>query len=440
MTYISEEDFKRLWNSALISVDTSALIFLQECDATLAKYAMDTLLFFGERIWISPHVAKVEMLKNLEYTGERSGPIGRLNKFNKTFDDAISNIDAKFKSMHSELSEEGHALLADLVAEIDLNKVLYDAITNFKLNVDQSTEENKSFLQSKLVQVFQNSICSKTSPVLNDEEILQIEQEGIVRYDERKPPGFNDRNKRTNKFGDLIVWKELLKKSSGDKKPILFITRDKKDDWFKITNNEIDEVREELLTEAKENNAEIFIIYFSDFIRMSLQFVSRNLEELMDKIDRQEDELPEQIEMYINDNMYGAIQEKLTDIGRFEYNSDYVDIDVIEDVDIVESSYEILEKKVLIYCKVKFRAYVEHNYHFDSREPNMELSGIMDCQVKATVNIDILTGEHNEQIKLINIESTDIELEDVEVLASTDPLGNDDDESEFHEEQINLGR
>lgn len=439
MEYISEHDYKKLWNNAIISIDTSALLFMQQCDAQLAKYAMDTLLFVGERIWITNHVANFEMTNNFEYSGPRSGAVGRLNKFNKTLDESIININNKFKAIHSDLREEGHDLLADLLAEMDINKVLYDGFTNFKQNLDLSTEENKMFLQSGLVQLFQKLVCSKTSPVLTHEEILRIEQQGVVRYDEKIPPGYGDRDKNKNKFGDLIIWKELMKKSCVEKKPILFITRDKKDDWFNISDNEIVGVREELLKESKENNAEVFIIYFNDFIRMSLQFVNRNLEELIDKIDTV-DELREQIETYIMDNIYGEIQDKLSEVGSFEHNSDYILIDVIEDVIILESSYEIDVDIVLIYCQVKFTAYVDHNYHFDSREPNLELSGKMDCQIDATVSINIYSGEYDEQIKMIDIKSTEIEFDDIEVIDSTDPLGNDDEDldelNSDHEEYL----
>lgn len=178
---------------------------------------MDTLLFIEDRIWIPSHVANVEMDPQLNYTGEITGSIRSLNNFDREFDKTISAIDEKFQSLHKKLDEQGHELLSDLIAEIDINKVLYDAISKFKLNVALSTEENKDFLQSKLVQVFQKSLCSRTSTGFTDEEVSDIEQEGTIRYENSIPPGYSDRNKATNKFGDLIIWKELLKKSNEEK-------------------------------------------------------------------------------------------------------------------------------------------------------------------------------------------------------------------------------
>jgi hypothetical protein len=37
-----------------------------------------------------------------------------------------------------------------------------------------------------------------------------------------------DGKKDDNKFGDLIIWKELIKKSKKDNQPFIFITNDSK--------------------------------------------------------------------------------------------------------------------------------------------------------------------------------------------------------------------
>lgn len=214
----------------------------------------------------------------------------------------------------------------------------------------------------------------------------------------------------------------------------MFITRDKKEDWFKLTDNKIVEVREELRKEMEANNAEVFVIYFNDFIKMSLEFVSRNFEELQEKVDNQEYELAEQIEIYINENMHGEIEEKLTNIESIEYNSDFIAVDVVEDIEINNYMNDIDDEIVIINCKVNFTVYVDHNYYVGSREPNIELPSVIKCQVDARVYIEIFSGTHNDQIKLIDIDSPYIELDEVEVISSTDPLGHDEDYDDAFQE------
>jgi len=39
---------------------------------------------------------------------------------------------------------------------------------------------------------------------------------------------------RGNKFGDLIIWKEMIEKAKAEKRPIIFVTDDGKSDWWHI--------------------------------------------------------------------------------------------------------------------------------------------------------------------------------------------------------------
>ncbi|PKM78075.1 MAG: hypothetical protein CVU90_03360 [Firmicutes bacterium HGW-Firmicutes-15] len=422
-------------SEAIISLDTSALIFLQECDADLAKHVMDTLLFAEERIWIAHHVANVEMLKNFEHKGSKSGAIGRLNKFDKTLNNSVKKISSVFESLSNELREEGHDLLADIISDFDTNEMFYDLISNFKQKMNQSTKENRELLQSGLVRVFQNAMCDKSTQILTTEELHQIKLDGVARYTDRIPPGYCDWDKENNEFGDLIVWKEILKKSQEEKKPLLFITRDKKEDWFKLEGNKIVGVRDELINDSKENNAEVFVIYFNDFVRMSFQLVSKNVEELIDRLDR-DDELFRQIENYISENMYGEIQDKLSDMANSNYNSDFVMIDTIESISILDTAYEVYDDCVDIDCQIEFEASVDHNYHFDSREDNIEISGSMVSRVDVSISVELLSGHHDERNKTLDIESISVEFGEINIISSSDPLGGEDDDEASDEFDI----
>ena len=42
-----------------------------------------------------------------------------------------------------------------------------------------------------------------------------------------------------SKYSDLILWKEVLRYSKNEKKNIIFVTDDEKNDWWEDTNDEI---------------------------------------------------------------------------------------------------------------------------------------------------------------------------------------------------------
>jgi predicted nucleic acid-binding protein len=57
---------------------------------------------------------------------------------------------------------------------------------------------------------------------------------GNARYEHRLPPGYLDGEKDKNRFGDLIIWYEILDKSASSATVfanVLFITNDEKSDW-----------------------------------------------------------------------------------------------------------------------------------------------------------------------------------------------------------------
>lgn len=428
----NSKDFKRIWSEGIISIDTSALLFLQECNTELAKYIMDTLLFAEERIWIAPQVAKHEMIENFGYAGSNEyGTIGRLNKFNKTLESSIKKVENVLKSISDNLREEGHELLAEVITSAKSNELFYSILSEFDTKTKETTDESRKFIQSGLVKIFQQEMCMKTSDIFNDEEISKIKNEGIRRYKYKIPPGYCDNVKNENEFGDLIVWKELLEKSKIANRPLIFITRDKKEDWFRIEEGRIVGIRSELFHEAKEYGVEIHVIYFNDFVSLSANLVSKDINNLISILES-DDELLLQIEEYINDNMYEEIQDQLSSNANSDYNSDYTIIDTIESVNVRNLNYEVFDDYVAIECQVEFEASVDHNYHYDSREDDMELNGNMVAVVGARICIDILSGQHDENNKSLDIESTSIDFDELKVISSSNPFG--DDEEEFDDE------
>lgn len=71
-------------------------------------------------------------------------------------------------------------------------------------------------------------------------------EQGRKRYEKHIPPGYKDEEKNNKKgqgkeqgnsneerrFGDLIVWVQILDKAEETGKPIVFVTDDRKEDWW----------------------------------------------------------------------------------------------------------------------------------------------------------------------------------------------------------------
>ena len=75
-------------------------------------------------------------------------------------------------------------------------------------------------------------------PAPSQEDIFTWCEEGQERYKKEIPPGFKDAKSKdgVRKYGDLIIWKELLNFARTQSKDIVFITDDVKADWWESEN------------------------------------------------------------------------------------------------------------------------------------------------------------------------------------------------------------
>ncbi len=65
-----------------------------------------------------------------------------------------------------------------------------------------------------------------------EERLKDIRTVGADRYKEGVPPGYKDAAKSENKYGDLILWFEILEKGKSDERPVILVTDDRKEDWW----------------------------------------------------------------------------------------------------------------------------------------------------------------------------------------------------------------
>ncbi|MDQ7158906.1 PIN-like domain-containing protein [Lactococcus lactis] len=141
-------------------------------------------------------------------------------------------------------------------------------------------------LYERLVSVIEDRIGDK----YNQEWIDEIEKEGEERYQQNIPPGFDDSTKEEEedssrkyndikyhrKYGDLIIWKDIIKTSKEYLKPgkkVIFITNDgkakqKRDLLYKIDNLTVGPNIYLMNELYMETNKEFYIINNLRFVQM----------------------------------------------------------------------------------------------------------------------------------------------------------------------------
>ena len=126
----------------------------------------------------------------------------------------------------------------------ELTTFLSNLLNSDKLDIESKLIEKISSIsdnQKNTFEVLIQIMESKTGEKYTQEWIKEVEKDGEKRYTNNTPPGFNDSSKKESrcykgikyqqKFGDLIIWKDIIRKAKEDKiKNVIFVTSDGKRD------------------------------------------------------------------------------------------------------------------------------------------------------------------------------------------------------------------
>lgn len=262
LTRPDAKEFKQLWTNAVFVFDTSVLLSLYG----IPKQARDKMISVLkelqrlDRIWIPHHVA-VEFYRrrfDVIYDQEKSHA-----EAIKSLDDTERFISKMFDSK-------------EILSKISGScKIIRNEIKKHKKRDCDWLKKDK--IEIDLDGIFKN----KVGPCFEDERLKEICENGKGRYDNKVPPGYKDADKdKSDKtgirmFGDLIIWHQIIEHAKMEKKSLIFVTDDQKEDWWwKINSNTIGP-RYELRKEIKEIAQVEFYMYKSEqFMKHAGEYLS----------------------------------------------------------------------------------------------------------------------------------------------------------------------
>lgn len=234
-----EDDFQ---SNCKYVLDTNVLLDILRLGKDLAEKAITTLESNRDKIIIPYYVGKEYHKHFIDEVNEQLK--AHNNAYNKvkidTIFDAIINQIGKVRFSELErleIKNEFKSAIENLSKKIFQRKKYYESLLN--------THE----LHEKLANILNGTVLESFSK----EEIQNIEKEGIERYENMIPPGYKDKHKHDNKYGDLIIWKEILRYAKTYNSDICFVSGDLKDDWYEMINGERKCPRYELQEEFQSN-------------------------------------------------------------------------------------------------------------------------------------------------------------------------------------------
>ncbi|HHQ4733916.1 TPA: PIN-like domain-containing protein, partial [Aeromonas veronii] len=213
----------------LIFFDTNILAYLYKLHANARHefYAWSDSAIKDNRLFIpgwaaSEYSNRVTTNKLDDYT----------NKSNNASPD-------KAKKMYEALYEIASLFVdADILARSNYKGHREQFLDEFRQNIKSLDAFTRVFNTQFEVGDVHNEITEHFSTVVLNSNLTKLcvkaNREGDTRFEHRLPPGFKDGSKGENRFGDLIIWYEILIKSKelkDDFDHVVFLSNDEKSDW-----------------------------------------------------------------------------------------------------------------------------------------------------------------------------------------------------------------
>lgn len=228
-------DYSELWKHAHFSFDANILLDTYELTNQSRTVLFEQLRRLDKRAFLT-HQAALEFYRN------RRRVISSARKNVEAIAAALQEIPAAF-------SEKARAAFAKLLNE-------------------ESSEITK-FLSDDPIETTLDEIFGKrvSKPLQNLE---QLYPDFDARFQQQVPPGFADIAKKEDfrKYGDVVLWFELIEYARENRVPIVLVTAETKNDWWQKQNQAIVGPRQELAQEMWDKAGVMFHLYsMSDFLK-----------------------------------------------------------------------------------------------------------------------------------------------------------------------------
>ncbi|MGA3675908.1 PIN-like domain-containing protein [Lysinibacillus agricola] len=294
----TDDEFKELWEHATFVVDTNILInFYKYTSEESTKKLLDILKIIKDeqRLWIPHHVA-LEYFFNYEenMSKQHEGYDLLRSEFKKIEEDAQKKL-STVKSKHPYITIEKFDFFINDVKEssVKLEKQIKEEIDKLP---------DSKVIYQEIFDLLDGIIGDPYSQI----RITEIEKDGKERYQYEIPPGFKDKDDKKKEefrtygdfryqqlYGDLIVWNQIMDRAKEKESPtpIIFITEDRKEDWWEKDGTKIKRPHPQLIQEFNNKTQQKFYMYRTDtFVRNAIKYLH------VDVTDEQYEEVTTEIE------------------------------------------------------------------------------------------------------------------------------------------------
>lgn len=256
----SAEEIADIWKTALFVPDANILLHTIRHPKEVREELFRLFAALGDSLWVPYQVA-------LEFHRNRLDVI-------RSGHDAYEHILKGSGKYVAQMRDQLRQLRAHPTIDIERELAALTMYAgDFNRRIEEARKEHPETALDLAVERLSQLLEDRVGGAWSEEQLVSIKKEGDVRYARKQPPGFEDAKKDGDayrRYGDLIIWKDMIAKANEAQRPVIFITDDVKQDWWWIHSGRKIGPRPELIEEFEgETNQRFHIYEFKNFVRVA---------------------------------------------------------------------------------------------------------------------------------------------------------------------------
>jgi PIN like domain len=242
----TKDEVAAAWDAALFTFDANVLLNIYRYSEATSRNLVDFIEVKSSRIRITHQFG-------LEYARNRAATIAEQSEKYKLSAKAIREY-VDNKRQHPHLSSESSSKMEEILQELDKKRADMDHMIR----------------DDHYAEVILKSFSGKLGACPTEVELAQLHSIAKERYDKDIPPGFADLKDKgmPAAAGDYIGWHQIIEIAKADKKDIIFVSGDRKNDWWITIHGRSVGPRPELIEEfTRLSQQNIHFYDFEGFLR-----------------------------------------------------------------------------------------------------------------------------------------------------------------------------
>ena len=212
----NNNELRALWENSIFIFDTNVLLNFYRYSENTKNEFINTINELGDKLWLPYHIVQ-------EFFDKRLDVIYTQIKIYKSFKDKITRLEGELSNKNRNpflspgLLNKYNQMFKDVLGELTEKEIYFDSL----------------FTKDTILDQLSNLFKEKVGDKYSKDRLEEVYTEAKERYLRKIPPGFKDSNKpEPARYGDLILWFQIIDKAKVENKPVIFITDDRKGDWW----------------------------------------------------------------------------------------------------------------------------------------------------------------------------------------------------------------